>query len=83
MGLTGAQVSVDPQNLEAVVAATLDRTAPRTMVVLTPLKVTILNHDEQMLVDVPDFPKDPQRGSHKVILDRVIFIDRSDFNEVK
>nr|CAG4648499.1 EOG090X01EL [Polyphemus pediculus] len=81
MGLTGAQASVDPQNLESVVAVTLDRTAPRTMVVLTPLKVTILNFSGPSSIEVPDFPKDASLGSHKVSLDRVIYIDRSDFNE--
>ena len=41
MGVTGAQMGVDPQKLEAVVKDTLDLTAPRSMVVLVPLKVTI------------------------------------------
>ena len=83
MGLTGAQASVDPQNLEAVVAATLDRTAPRTMVVLNPLKVTILNYTGPTSIEVPDFPKNPELGSHQVTLGSVIFIDHSDFSEVR
>jgi len=83
MGLTGAQASVDPQNLEAVVAATLDRTAPRTMVVLNPLKVTILNYTGPTSIEVPDFPKSPELGSHQVTLGSVIFIDHSDFSEVE
>jgi len=83
MGLTGAQASVDPQNLEAVVAATLDRTAPRTMVVLNPLKVTILNYSGPTSLEVPHFPKNPELGSHKVAIGSVIYIDRSDFNEVE
>lgn len=84
MGVTGAQTSVDPQKLEAVVKETLDVTAPRTMVVLAPLKVSILNYpfDGPTTIEVPDFPKDPQRGMHKVVLDRVVYIDRSDFREV-
>ena len=84
MGVTGAQSSVDPQKLEAVVKDTLDVTAPRTMVVLAPLKVTILNYpfDGPTTIEVPDFPKDPKRGTHKVVLDRVVYIDRSDFREV-
>lgn len=84
MGLTGAQIGVDPQKLEAVVKDTLDVTAPRTMVVLAPLKVTILNfpHNGPTTIDVPDFPKEPQRGSHTITLDKVVFIDRSDFREV-
>nr|CAG4639800.1 EOG090X01EL [Daphnia pulex] len=85
MGVTGAQMGVDPQKLEAVVKDTLDFTAPRSMVVLAPLKVTILNFpsDRPTPIDVPDFPKEVQRGSHSVTLDRVIYIDRSDFREVE
>ena len=77
MGVTGAQMGVDPQKLEAVVKDTLDLTAPRSMVVLVPLKVTILNFpfDGPTTIDVPDFPKEVQRGSHSVNLDRVIYID--------
>lgn len=84
MGVTGAQMGVDPQKLESVVRDTLDVTAPRSMVVLSPLKVTIKNYpfDGPTKIDVPDFPKEVQRGSHSVVLDRVLFIDRSDFREV-
>lgn len=84
MGVTGAQMGVDPQKLEAVVKDTLDLTAPRSMVVLNPLKVTIINYpyDGPTTIDVPDFPKEPQKGSHIVTLDRVLFIDRTDFREV-
>jgi len=84
MGLTGAQMGIDPQKLEAVVKDTLDVTAPRSMVVLTPLKMTITNfpHSGPTSLEVPDFPKEPTRGSHNVTLDRVVYIDRSDFREV-
>ena len=84
MGLTGAQMGIDPQKLEAVVKDTLDVTAPRSMVVLTPLKMTIINfpHSGPTSLEVPDFPKEPARGSHNVTLDRVVYIDRSDFREV-
>nr|CAG4645363.1 EOG090X01EL [Lynceus sp. MCZ IZ 141354] len=82
MGLTGAQMVVDPTMLEAFVRDTLNVTAPRTMVVLEPLKLTILNYSHKGLVEVPDFPNEPQRGSHNIKLAKVIYIDRSDFKEV-
>ena len=84
MGLTGAQAVVDPQMLEAVVKDTLNATAPRTMVVLSPLKVTIGNlpPDAAATIDVPDFPTEPHKGSHTISFDKVIYIDRSDFREV-
>jgi len=84
MGLTGAQAVVDPQMLEAVVRETLNVTAPRTMVVLSPLKVIITDfpHDSKQVINVADFPSEPERGSHSVNFDRVVYIDRSDFREV-
>nr|CAG4649950.1 EOG090X01EL [Sida crystallina] len=85
MGLTGAQAVVDPQMLEAVVKDTLNLTAPRTMVVLAPLKVTIRNFPagSPATIEVPDFPTEPQKGSHQIAFDRVLYIDRSDFREVE
>lgn len=84
MGLTGAQAVVDPQMLEAVVRETLNVKAPRTMVVLSPLKVIITDfpHDSKQVINVADFPSEPERGSHSVNFDRVVYIDRSDFREV-
>ena len=35
----------------------------------------------QLLLDVPDFPKDPQRGSHEISLGPLMYIERSDFME--
>ncbi|GLG98257.1 Probable glutamine--tRNA ligase [Gryllus bimaculatus] len=84
MGVTGAQSVVDPEMLEAVVRNVLDTTAPRAMVVLEPLKVTISNfpHPQKTNVEVPNFPKDPKLGSHSVGFDKIVYIERSDFKEV-
>jgi len=85
MGVTGAQAVVDPQVLEACVRDVLNETAPRAMAVLEPLKITITNFPgpSPLTVDVPLFPNDPTRGTRKVVFDRVIYIDRSDFREVE
>lgn len=58
------------------------------MAVLDPLKVTIENYDALSLpcsLSVPDFPHDPDRSElqHIIAMDRVIFIERSDYREVK
>ncbi|KAH8267235.1 hypothetical protein KR026_008596 [Drosophila bipectinata] len=81
MGVTGAQIAVDPAMLEAAVRDVLNITAPRRLVVLEPLKVTIKNfpHKAPVQLDVPDFPQNPQQGSHKITLDKVVYIERSDF----
>jgi glutaminyl-tRNA synthetase len=33
------------------------------------------------ILNVPDFPNDPQRGTHSVPFSKVIYIERSDFRE--
>lgn len=43
MGVTVAQVTMEPHMLEACVRDVLNDTAPRVMAVLEPLKVTITN----------------------------------------
>jgi glutaminyl-tRNA synthetase len=55
------------------------------MAVMEPLKVTITNfpNENVMELTVPDFPADESRGSHKIKFDSVIYIEKSDFSEVK
>ncbi|KFB45505.1 AGAP010267-PA-like protein [Anopheles sinensis] len=83
MGLTGAQTSIDPAALEASVRDVLNVTAPRTMAVLEPIKITISNypHDGPVKLPVADFPNAPEKGTHEVWFDRVVYIERSDFME--
>ncbi|XP_035207876.1 glutamine--tRNA ligase-like [Stegodyphus dumicola] len=53
------------------------------MAVLEPLKVSIsLASSTPILLDVPNFPADPSKGTHKVIFSDVIYIEQSDFKEV-
>ncbi|KFM68600.1 putative glutamine--tRNA ligase, partial [Stegodyphus mimosarum] len=83
LGVTGAQSVVDPQMLEAHVRDVLNTTAPRAMAVLEPLKVSIsLACSTPILLDVPNFPADPSKGTHKVTFSDVIYIEQSDFKEV-
>jgi glutaminyl-tRNA synthetase len=83
VGVTMAQTHTDLSLLESCVRTVLNLTAPRTMAVLEPLKVTIENYPNasQVKVTVPNFPTDESKGSHEVSFDRVVFIDASDFQE--
>nr|XP_023022427.1 probable glutamine--tRNA ligase [Leptinotarsa decemlineata] len=85
LGVTGAQSTVDPSMLEAYVRDYLNNTAPRRMVVLEPLKISIENFPfaEPVSVDVPNYPNKPELGSHTVVFDRTIYIEKSDFMEVR
>ncbi|KAF2878943.1 hypothetical protein ILUMI_27216 [Ignelater luminosus] len=84
LGVTGAQSTVDPSMLEAYARDYLNNTAPRVMVVLDPLKITIENypHNKPVNVSVPNFPSKPELGSHNVTFDKVIYIESNDFMEV-
>jgi glutaminyl-tRNA synthetase len=84
MGVTGATITVDPAMIEACVRDVLNITAPRTMAVLEPLKVTIDNfpYSDTHFIDVPDFPSVSDSKCHKIALRRVIYVERSDFREV-
>uniref|UniRef100_A0A0N5C354 Probable glutamine--tRNA ligase n=1 Tax=Strongyloides papillosus TaxID=174720 RepID=A0A0N5C354_STREA len=83
LGLTGAQMVIDPVYLDAVVRDYLNINAPRTMAVLEPLKITIENFSELDLGDsvtVQDFPGDNSRKeSHNVAVSNVIYIENTDF----
>jgi glutaminyl-tRNA synthetase len=84
IGVTGAQSTVDPSMLEACVRDILNLTAPRVLVVLEPLKVTLLDipTDYPKELEVPNFPNAPEKGNHKVSMNgRVIYIEKSDFQQ--
>merc|ERR1712226_1756039 len=81
-GVTGAQVTVDPAMLEAVVRDNLNTTAKRSMAVTQPLKVTVVGKggDPQQL-RVPDFPNEPERGDHTVTFQSPFYIDQDDWRK--
>ncbi|RWS09661.1 putative glutamine--tRNA ligase-like protein [Dinothrombium tinctorium] len=83
MGLTGAQVVIDPSKLEASVRDVLNLTAPRVMAVIEPLKVTITNFPakESLKLTVPNFPAEPEKGSRDILFEKVIYIEQNDFSE--
>ncbi|OQV13125.1 putative glutamine--tRNA ligase [Hypsibius exemplaris] len=83
LGVTMSEMAIDPQLLEACVRNVLNETAPRHLVVLEPLKVTILNfpHKAAVAVEALDFPEKPERGKHTIQFAPVIYIERSDFRK--
>jgi glutaminyl-tRNA synthetase len=69
--------------LEACARDELNEVAPRGMAVLDPLKVTISNWPEGTVeeFDAPNFPGDASKGTHKVSLSNVFYIDSSDYRK--
>jgi len=74
---------VDISLLEYYVREDLNRTAPRVMAVLAPLRVVIENYPEDLVeeLDAVNNPEDPGAGTRKVPFSREFFIEREDFME--
>lgn len=82
IGVTMSQSTIDPILLEACVRDVLNVTATRVMAVLDPLKVIITNlPKEKQTIDVPNIPNNESSGSHKIPLEKEIYIEKSDFKE--
>ena len=83
IGITKSDNSIEMGVLEACIREDLDRTAPRRMGVLQPLKLVIENYPEEQVeeLDAMNHPKDESMGSRKVPFTREIYIDKADFRE--
>lgn len=70
--------------LENAIRGELNRTAPRAMAVLKPVKVVIDNYPEGRAEEmtVLNNPEDPAAGSRKVPFTRELYIEQDDFKEV-
>ncbi len=83
VGVAKRENLVDIGLLEFFVREDLNKTAPRAMAVLNPVKVVLENypdgHVEEM--DVVNNPEDPSAGTRKVPFSRVLYIERDDFME--
>ncbi|KAK3873248.1 hypothetical protein Pcinc_021721 [Petrolisthes cinctipes] len=85
LGLTGAQMVIHPDALEACVRNVLNDTSHRAMAVLNPLRVIITNYPNKSptSVTVPNIPGNDSAGTHTVIFDEEVWIESSDFQEVE
>jgi glutaminyl-tRNA synthetase len=69
--------------LEFCVREDLNKTVPRRMAVLRPLKVVIDNYPEGQVEEMEAInnPEDPDMGTRQVPFSRVLFIEQDDFRE--
>lgn len=83
IGVTRSEGIVDVAMLEFAIRDDLDKSAPRAMCVLDPLKVVITNYPEEQVewLDAPNHPSRDDLGSRKLPFTREIVIDRADFRE--
>jgi glutaminyl-tRNA synthetase len=83
VGVARRENVIDAGLLEFCVREDLNRTAPRVMGVLRPLKVVIENYPEGEVeeLETPNNPEDPAAGTRSVPFSKVIYIERDDFME--
>ncbi len=83
-GVSKDNSTADMALLEMCVREHLNRTAPRVMAVLKPLKVVITNYPEDQveMLEAVNNPEDPAAGTRQVPFARELYIERDDFMEV-
>jgi len=83
IGVAKADSIVDLVLLENSIREELNKTVPRAMAVLRPLKVIIDNYpqDSTEELDVINNPEDPSRGTRKVPFSQELYIEEEDFRE--
>jgi glutaminyl-tRNA synthetase len=81
IGVAKANSVVDMAMLEHSIREVLNKTAPRRMAVLRPLKVVIENYPEGAgeEVEALNHPDDPAAGTRRVRFGREIYLERDDF----
>jgi glutaminyl-tRNA synthetase len=81
VGMSKTHSTVDIALLEFFAREELNRTAPRTMAVLDPIKLIIENYPEGPGEDLEaqNNPEDPGAGSRMVGFTKELYIERSDF----
>ena len=83
IGVNKFNSTVDIALLEHCVREDLNKTSPRVMAVLRPLKVVIENYPEGQVEELEAInnPEDASAGTRKVPFSRELYIEREDFME--
>lgn len=83
IGVAKFNSTVDVAVLENAMRAHLNKTAPRVMAVLRPLKIVIINYPEDKTeeLEAVNNPEDAAMGTRKAPFCRELYIERDDFRE--
>jgi glutaminyl-tRNA synthetase len=83
IGVAKRDSTVDMALLEYCLREDLNKSAPRVMVVLRPLRVVILNYPEDAVeeLDAINNPEDPGMGTRKVPFSKILYIEKDAFRE--
>jgi glutaminyl-tRNA synthetase len=84
IGVAKRENIIDVSLLEFCLREDLNKTAPRVMAVLDPVKIVITNYTEgkEELLDAENNQEDEAAGFRKVPFSRELYIEREDFLEV-
>ena len=83
VGIAKRENLVDVSLLEFHVRDELNKTSPRIMAVLNPLKLVITNYplDKEEWLEAENNPEDESAGTRKVPFTRELYIEKEDFKE--
>jgi glutaminyl-tRNA synthetase len=81
VGTSRSDSVVDVAMLESAVRDQLNKTAPRAMCVMSPVKVVLSNLSNRLQLSVPNHPSDASFGQRDLSMGVELFIDRDDFRE--
>ncbi|KAG6821559.1 hypothetical protein H0H93_000068 [Arthromyces matolae] len=81
LGVSTAASNIEISRFEQTVRQYLENTAPRLLMVVKPLKVTIENlpEDHVSMIEKPLHPKVPELGTSSIPFTRTIYIESDDF----
>lgn len=83
VGIAKRENVIDVGLLEFSLREDLNKTAPRVMGVLNPVKLVLTNYPEDQVeqMTLVNNPEDPEGGSREVPFSRELYIEREDFKE--
>ncbi len=83
IGVTKFNSLTDIALLEYCIRDNLNKTSPRAMAVMKPVKLVIDNYPDDLVeeLDVINNPEDPEAGTRKVPFSKVLYIEQDDFME--
>jgi glutaminyl-tRNA synthetase len=84
IGVSKVNSLTDISILESSIRDDLNKSAPRAMAVISPIKLVIENYPEGKIESLaaPIHPQNEEMGSRKIFFSREIYIDKDDFKEV-
>jgi len=84
VGVSKVNSLTDVAILETSIKDDLNKSAPRTMAVINPIKLIIENYQkgEVETLKAPIHPQNEEMGSREIFFSREIYIDKEDFKEV-